>query len=161
MLKLSKLPFTLISILFIIDITTKAIFTNKQYLTNTISPIFIQYTQNYGSAFSMFSSVPYYQTIIAIFSIIILIGLIKYKNLFTKTKLESYSYLLIMAGILGNFYDRIFFGYVRDFIAIKNLFIFNIADIYLTLGVGLILYQEFKPKKKQKSNSNSSKKTKK
>jgi signal peptidase II len=52
---------------------------------------------------------------------------------------------LLLAGVLGNMYDRIMFGHVRDMIHIlpqwKNLFyyIFNVADVMLCTGVGLLV----------------------
>ena len=43
---------------------------------------------------------------------------------------------LILGGAIGNFIDRIFLGYVRDFISIKFFsFVFNLADLFITIGV--------------------------
>ena len=43
---------------------------------------------------------------------------------------------IIIAGTIGNFIDRIFLGYVRDFISIKLFsFVFNLADLFITIGV--------------------------
>tara|TARA_B110000914_G_scaffold114067_1_gene99760 strand:+ start:574 stop:801 length:228 start_codon:yes stop_codon:yes gene_type:complete len=58
----------------------------------------------------------------------------------------------ILAGALGNLYDRIFLGYVIDFIEIHygNFYwpIFNIADISISIGVILLLYTTFINRKK-------------
>lgn len=55
-------------------------------------------------------------------------------------RLFSASMLLVTAGALGNFTDRIFHkGRVTDFIDIKIIHVFNLADFYITLGVALLV----------------------
>ena len=48
---------------------------------------------------------------------------------------------MIISGAVGNMFDRIFLGYVRDFINLEfmNFAIFNIADCALTIGIGLLV----------------------
>lgn len=57
---------------------------------------------------------------------------------------------MLLAGTLGNLIDRLFYGGVRDFIDIQlfNFPIFNIADILLTIGVGIRIFQVILEKKK-------------
>lgn len=129
-----------IFILFIIDQLTKYSFTNKSYLFSEY--IFFQYSQNFGSAFSFGSNFLHYNTIIILLSFLVLFYLIKFKSEFYETKLKKVSYILLISGILGNLFDRIFFGFVKDFIAVKYFSIFNFADIYLTLAIILFLYSE-------------------
>ena len=59
----------------------------------------------------------------------------KYRN--KTSKLLSIAFAFIVGGCLGNLYDRIFFGYVRDFISLDfmNFAIFNVADMALCVGV--------------------------
>jgi signal peptidase II len=46
----------------------------------------------------------------------------------------------VLSGAIGNLVDRIFLGYVRDFISIRLFnFIFNIADIFVTVGMILFM----------------------
>ena len=64
---------------------------------------------------------------------------------------------LIISGAIGNLIDRIFLGYVRDFISIRLFsFVFNIADLWVTLGVIFfvinLIMSIFRDKKKDKSN---------
>ncbi len=61
-------------------------------------------------------------------------------------KLQKYSYLIIIGGALGNLFDRILYKSVPDFIDIHfngfHWFIFNIADIFITIGVICLIYDE-------------------
>tara|TARA_B100000683_G_C12243398_1_gene454245 strand:+ start:60 stop:296 length:237 start_codon:yes stop_codon:yes gene_type:complete len=61
--------------------------------------------------------------------------------------IKKYSLLMILGGALGNFYDRIFYGAVPDFIDfhISNFhwFIFNFADIFITIGVIFMIILEY------------------
>ena len=60
-----------------------------------------------------------------------------------KTQLISLS--LILAGGFGNLFDRVFLGYVVDFIAITfNPYVFNLADVFITIGIVLYLKNYFK-----------------
>ena len=66
-------------------------------------------------------------------------------------KFDKTAFSLIIGGALGNFYDRIFFNAVPDFIDLHignfHWFTFNFADIFITLGVILILINEILLKK--------------
>ena len=67
--------------------------------------------------------------------------LIKTKN---NNKLYLISFILIISGILGNFIDRLFLGYVRDFISFKIFNpVFNIADSFIVIGVILFVIYMF------------------
>ena len=86
--------------------------------------------------------------------IIILISLIV---LFYALKLKNYSgyfFSLIFGGAIGNLYDRIKFQAVPDFIDIHvgnyHWFIFNVADIFITLGVVCLIFDELFLNKKSK-----------
>ena len=65
----------------------------------------------------------------------------------TKSEgLKRYSFLMILGGAIGNFYDRIVYKAVPDFIDFHindfHWFIFNIADIFISIGVFfMILYE--------------------
>lgn len=80
------------------------------------------------------------------FIIIIIILILFYLSLIEKTK-KRYFFILICSGGLGNLYDRLSFGAVIDFIDIhfKNFhwFIFNVADIMVTIGVSSLILIEF------------------
>ena len=62
---------------------------------------------------------------------------------------QKYFLLIVFGGALGNLYDRIFFKAVPDFIDLHvgdfHWFIFNIADIFITFGVIMLILWEILP----------------
>jgi len=129
------------SILLFFDQITKFFFTGKTILSDFF--IYIKYSENTGSAFSIFSNTQNYDIINILLSIIVLGILIKNIDFFLKNKYYFYTIILLFAGILGNLMDRIIFGYVRDFIALEYFFIFNIADAYLSISLILFFLYEY------------------
>ena len=69
--------------------------------------------------------------------------------------LEKISFLLIIGGSLGNIYDRIYYSAVPDFIDIHfnnyHWFIFNVADIFITIGIVFLISIEIFSSKKRKN----------
>ena len=61
-------------------------------------------------------------------------------------KFEKFSYMLILGGALGNLFDRLLYKAVPDFIDLHinnfHWFIFNIADIFITMGVMCLIFVE-------------------
>jgi signal peptidase II len=66
--------------------------------------------------------------------------------------LEKYGFMMVFGGSLGNIFDRLYYSSVPDFIDIHfnnfHWFIFNVADIFITLGLFLLIYLEIFCKKK-------------
>ena len=67
---------------------------------------------------------------------------------------KKYSFLMILGGALGNVYDRIFYRAVPDFIDFHignfHWFIFNVADIFITLGIIFMILLEIKDTNEEK-----------
>ena len=122
-------------LLVLLDQVTKFLFQYKEY--NLLSFFSIKYAENTGSAFSLFQG---YNLIFILVSFLAL-GLIIYY--FRKYPLGL---SFIIAGITGNLIDRIFFGYVRDFISVGFWPIFNIADACNVIGVCILIFYMFKEK---------------
>ena len=133
------------------------------YLDNKIlgSDIFssqylnINLTWNEGIAFGMFSSADKtFYNLLTIFILIIILIIIFMSN--KSEGLKKYSLLMILGGALGNFFDRIFNKAVPDFIDFHvqefHWFIFNVADIFITLGVLFMIFLEFTDNKKKHEN---------
>lgn len=137
--------FSIATILILIDQISKWFFTKKYYLQEYF--ISITYSQNTGSSFSLFQNIPYYSMFIIILSIIVIILILRSHNFFLKSTYLNWTFAFILAGIVGNLIDRIIFSYVRDFISIKYLFIFNPADLYLTLAIISYLLYEYSENK--------------
>ena len=85
--------------------------------------------------------------------IIIVISLIILFMIFQSDNISSYFLMLVLGGSLGNLYDRLFNYAVLDFIDfhIKDFhwFIFNIADVFITIGVVCLIFAEIFFNKKQ------------
>ena len=104
----------------------------------------IDYVKNFGAAFNIFSgSRTFLSTVSILFSLILIYFILK--NNINKT-IDLLSYSFILGGSLGNGIDRIFKGYVVDFIHLNfiNFPIFNLADIAINIGFFLLFYNLFK-----------------
>ena len=105
---------------------------------------------NKGIAFGLFSfnESLIYNSVSLIIGLIIIAILI----LIIKTEdIKKYAFLLVLGGALGNLYDRIYYSAVPDFIDFHireiHWFIFNVADIFITLGVIFLIILELFDKK--------------
>ena len=100
---------------------------------------------NEGIAFGLFSfSESHFYNFLTI--IIIIIIIVIFFMLLRSKGLKKYSFLMILGGALGNLYDRIFFKAVPDFIDFHignfHWFIFNVSDIFISLGVLFLITLE-------------------
>jgi len=100
---------------------------------------------NQGIAFGLFSfnEVNLYNFLTALIAIIIAII---FFMILRSEGIKKYSLLMILGGALGNLYDRIFYKAVPDFIDFHignfHWFIFNVSDIFITIGIiGLIILE--------------------
>tara|TARA_B100000963_G_C22594263_1_gene657072 strand:+ start:795 stop:1280 length:486 start_codon:yes stop_codon:yes gene_type:complete len=146
--KIFLTKFLLIFLIFSIDQVSKYyiidIFKFQKdaiYLTSFLN---LQLIWNEGIAFGLlsFENNIYYNSITFLIGIVILILLFLIK----KQDKYSYFYSIIIGGALGNFTDRIRYSSVPDFIDfhISNFhwFVFNIADIFVSLGVICLIIAE-------------------
>ncbi len=143
----TKLYFVSLSVFIVlIDQFTKyLIFYNKKLFINKDFILFkIDFIKNYGAAFNIFSGSRVFLSCISIFFSILLIYLIFRKN--TLNTFDLYSYSFILGGTIGNGIDRIYKGFVVDFINLNiiNFPVFNLADISINIGFIFLLYSIFK-----------------
>ena len=116
------------------------------FLTSFIN---LELIWNNGIAFGMLSfqkSIYYNSMSLLIIIIIIIIFFVMIRS----NGIQKYSFMMIFGGSLGNVFDRLFYKSVPDFIDIHfnnfHWFIFNVADIFITLGVLILIYSEFNKK---------------
>ncbi len=85
-------------------------------------------------------------------AIIIIVNLIIILLIIKCADFKIYFYLIILGGSLGNLFDRIYYSAVPDFIDLHfnnyHWFIFNLADIFITLGIICLIFVEIIYKKK-------------
>ena len=88
--------------------------------------------------------------------IIVIINFFIFYLIFVSEGLKPYYLILILGGSLGNLFDRIYYAAVQDFIDFNyngfHWFIFNIADIFITLGIICLIFDEIIFNKKNKKN---------
>ena len=100
---------------------------------------------NTGIGFGLFSSGEnFYYNIITL--LIILINFIILIMIFKSNNYKIFLFLVILGGSLGNLFDRIYYKAVPDFIDLHyndfHWFIFNVADIFITVGVICLIFAE-------------------
>jgi len=136
-----------IFIVLIDQFTKYLIFYNHKIFLNKDFLLFkLDFVKNYGAAFNIFSGSRVFLSLISIFFSILLIYLIFRKN--TLNSFDLYSYSFILGGTIGNGIDRVYKGFVIDFINLNiiNFPVFNIADISINIGFIFLLYRIFKNK---------------
>lgn len=143
-----------IVMLVVIDQLTKFLVEKNMFLGDTIEVIsnffHITYVQNRGIAFGVFQGKINLISIATVLAIILLVGYF-IKNFKSSSKLENFIFSLIISGAIGNMLDRIIRGYVVDMIDFRGIwsFVFNMADVYINIGVALMLLEIiFKKNKK-------------
>ena len=161
MLKKNFLSFFLIIIIFCIDRVSKFLIIQSsssygEMNINVTSFLNLNLIWNDGIAFGLFSfDQNLHYNILTIF--ICLVILIIVWLMLNSKGLEQLSFIMIVGGSLGNIFDRFYYSAVPDFIDIHfnnyHWFIFNVADIFITLGIMfLITIEIFGTKKKKNEN---------
>ncbi len=153
--KKSLLYFIFVLILFCIDRLSKIYVIKlaeksditEVYLTSFLNSYLVWNTGIAFGLFSLSSELIYnlFTTLIVLINLIII-------YLITITKdYRKYFFLLVLGGSFGNLFDRLYYGSVPDFIDFHignfHWFIFNMADIFITLGVICLILAELLYKK--------------
>lgn len=155
------IPMVFLSIvLILVDQLTKYMIVKSMEIGESISIIgdILKITshRNYGAAWGMLQNQMMFFYII---TVIVLIALcyFYFKEAADNLLMQS-GLILIFAGAIGNFIDRLFRGNVVDFIDTKiinyDFPIFNVADSCLTIGVFILLYELLFNQKEEKQHGN-------
>ncbi len=156
--KIFKYEILVIIFVFLLDRISKVVILNvpeiQTKIYSTIIPFLdFQLIWNSGIAFGLlsFEEKTFYNLIT---TFIILITIIIVYLAMKSNGLEKFSFLVIIGGSLGNIFDRLYYSAVPDFIDINynnfHWFIFNVADIFITIGVILLIIREIFLKEKIK-----------
>ena len=152
----------IILIIFLADRITKTYILKIAELENIVDIYLTSYLNLYliwnkGIAFGLFSFddnsiYNLISLVIVVITLVILFMIVK-SNGFKK-----YSLMLVFGGSLGNLFDRIYYSAVPDFIDFHvnnyHWFVFNVADIFITMGVLCLIYVEtFSNNKKNEQSS--------
>ena len=119
--------------------------------------LFITLRMNRGFAWSTLDFLPHQLTA---FINLVIIGIVIYFYFYSKdvrrNRLTFSAVVLVMGGALGNLYDRLLYGGVRDFIDVViplirfDYPVFNLADIFVVAGVGLLILESILEHRKEK-----------
>jgi len=141
----------IVIIIFILDRSSKVYILHLAETTNLVDVYVTPFLNLYliwnkGIAFGLFSfeqnSIYNFITIlIIIINLIILIMIIKLNDI------RAYFLMFVLGGSLGNLFDRIYYSAVPDFIDFHindfHWFIFNLADVFISVGVICLIIVEF------------------
>lgn len=157
-MNLNKKTYIIAVLILIIDQVSKSvieIFFNLNESVPVIKDFFyITVAHNTGGAWSIFSNHSY---LFIIASVIAIVLLIKFMFGFKNNLRNNIAFASLFGGIFSNLADRIFLGYVRDFLDFKifgyDYPIFNIADITIVVGVVLLIVAVIKGEDKRDKSS--------
>ena len=150
-LKTFFLNFIILITIFLIDRISKLYILKLAEVENSVDIYVTSYLNlfliwNKGIAFGLLSineSMIYNIITLMIFLIIIAILFMMWKN----DNIQRYFLALVAGGALGNLYDRVVYTAVPDFIDLHfyefHWFVFNVADIFITVGVFCLILVEF------------------
>ncbi|MCR4337310.1 MAG: signal peptidase II [Candidatus Omnitrophica bacterium] len=135
---------TVFSIVFL-DQLTKKVFSNILSVGETLpilpNVLHMTLVHNTGIAFGLFKDQGIVFIIIPVITLILLIYNIYYyhQNNESLSSLYIVTFSMISGGAIGNLIDRLFYGYVIDFIDIRFWPVFNIADSAITIGALILM----------------------
>ena len=144
MTKLNKIIYFFISIVFfsIFDLFFSEIILNNLRFEMPENPLLeLIFVKNTGAAFSLLEN---YSLFLIIFSIFALLVIVNYmlRNAEKFSSFACFWAAMLVAGIGCNLYERIAFGYVRDFFNLKfvDFPVFNISDIFISVSVFALIF---------------------
>ena len=140
----------IIFIIFFLDRISKIYILNIAETTGTVDiyinsflNLILVWNTGIGFGLLSFEQITIYNFITVL---IIIINILIIYFILKSNDFRSYFFLLILGGSLGNLFDRVYYYAVPDFIDINynefHWFIFNVADIFITLGIICLIFVE-------------------
>ncbi|MEN6617641.1 MAG: signal peptidase II [Syntrophorhabdus sp.] len=148
----------LIPVIFILDRITKYwIMQNLPIMGEIKMNCFfsIVHVRNFGGVFGVLNQSGYAKYIFILVPVLVAAALVFIIFKYAMSQPKMLALTLVLSGALGNIYDRIFYGSVVDFLDFfygsHHWPAFNVADIAVSIGIGLIILLELMAGKKQAS----------
>jgi signal peptidase II len=148
----------LAALVFLLDQVSKGVISSHMILGESINvlPMFnVTLAHNYGAAFSFLHDAGGWQRwFFAGIALVVSVGIVWWlQSLKANAGFLAAALVLVLGGAIGNLHDRIFLGYVVDFIHVHygawNFPAFNIADSGITVGTIMLLIDSFFFEKKR------------
>ena len=150
-IKISLLNLFIVTIIFLIDRLSKLYvinlyedISNQQIFLTSFLNVYLIWNEGIAFGLLSFENKSVYNIITLL---IIIINLVIIYVLFKLNDIRKYFFLLILGGSLGNLFDRLIYNAVPDFIDFHigdlHWFIFNPADIFISIGVICLIFDEF------------------
>lgn len=148
----------IVAVVVLLDQVTKAMVRNRFELHEsvTVIPGFFDLTRvhNTGAAFGFLDPVdfPYKTLVLTLVALAALVGLALYSaTLEPSQKLTRLGLAFVIGGAAGNLIDRVTAGYVLDFVDLYrgtwHFWAFNVADVAINIGVGLMILDLLTPRR--------------
>ena len=161
-IKKFTINFIIVFLIFLFDRVSKAYvinyfdsFSETQIMFNSFINIILVWNSGIGFGLLSYQESSIYNLITAI---IIFINLIIIYYIWKYEDIRSFFLSLILGGSLGNLFDRIYFSAVPDFIDLNyndfHWFIFNVADIFISIGVFFVILYEIIDNNLEKNEKN-------
>lgn len=125
-------------ILVAIDQITKVIFASRDFFVGLLH---IHPAKNFALSFGLnFGSQLNLSILVIAMSVF---AYFFYRSFSQSPRLAQFAFILILSGAVSNIFDRIRLGYVQDFLDLGLKFTFNLADIYIIVGLLILLFNPF------------------
>jgi signal peptidase II len=129
--------------LILLDQITKLIFSGRDFF---LGPLHIHLVKNFGLGFSL--NFGLLSNLIVIATALAFFIYYYFHHQSAMSWWGEVIFILILSGALSNIIDRLYLGYVRDFLDLGLGFTFNLADAMIVVGLGALLIHQTKPSPK-------------
>ncbi|MBS3899091.1 MAG: signal peptidase II [Dethiobacter sp.] len=133
--------FLIALLIILIDQLTKLLIVNTMSQNESIPVItnifHITYVHNFGAAFGLLAHRTGFFILVTVVLVLLLLAFLRY--LPKEQKLLRSALVLLLGGATGNLIDRVRVGYVIDFFDFRVWPVFNVADIAIVFGIGLLI----------------------